>query len=73
MPTHATRPYRPRKKDSVTQHLYDLGQSADYLGTSRRFVEMEIARGRLKKIMLSSRIARISRDELERYAASLTV
>ena len=73
MPTHATRPYRPRKKDAVSQQLYDLDQSADFLGVSRRFVEMEIARGRLKKIMLSSRIARISRDELKRYAASLTI
>jgi excisionase family DNA binding protein len=71
--THATRPYRPRQKQSVSQELLDLDQAADFLGVSRRFVEMEIARGRLKKIMLSSRIARISRDELKRYAASLTI
>jgi excisionase family DNA binding protein len=73
MATHASRPYRPRQKQSVSQELLDLDQSADFLGTSRRFVEMEIARGRLKKTMLSSRIARISRDELKRYAASLTI
>ena len=73
MSTHATRPYRPRQKQSVSQELLDLDQAADFLGVSRRFVEMEIARGRLKKIMLSSRIARISRDELKRYAASLTI
>jgi excisionase family DNA binding protein len=71
--THSTRPYRPRKKDSVSQELLDLDQAANVLGVSRRFVEMEIARGRLKKIMLSSRIVRISRDELKRYAASLTI
>jgi excisionase family DNA binding protein len=73
MATHTTRPYRPRQKQSVSQELLDLDQAADVLGVSRRFVEMEIARGRLKKIMLSSRIARISRDELKRYAASLTI
>jgi excisionase family DNA binding protein len=73
MATHAGRPYRPRKKDLVSQELLDLDQAADFLGTSRRFVEMEIIRGRLKKIMLSSRITRISRDELKRYAAAQTV
>jgi excisionase family DNA binding protein len=73
MSTHATRPYRPRKKDNVSQELLDLDQAADFLGTSRRFVEMEIARGRLAKIMLSSRLARISREELKRYAAALTI
>jgi excisionase family DNA binding protein len=73
MATHASRPYRPRKKDKVSQELLDLDQSADFLGTSRRFVEMEVQRGRLKKIMLSTRLARISRDELKRYAAALTI
>jgi excisionase family DNA binding protein len=73
MATHATRPYRPRKKDSVSQELLDLDQAADFLGVSRRFVEMEVSRGRLRKIMLSSRLARISRDELKRYAAALTI
>jgi excisionase family DNA binding protein len=73
MATHASRPYRPRQKQVVSQELLDLDQAANFLGTSRRFVEMEIGRGRLKKIMLSSRIARISRDELKRYAASLTI
>jgi excisionase family DNA binding protein len=73
MATHASRVYRPRQKQAVSQELLDLDQAANFLGTSRRFVEMEIARGRLKKIMLSSRLARISRDELKRYAASLTI
>lgn len=69
----ASRPYRPRKKDLVSQELLDLNQAADYLGVSRRFIELEIERGRLAKIMLSSRLARISRDELKRYAESLTI
>ena len=73
MATHASRPYRPRKKDKVSQELLDLDQSADFLGTSRRFVEMEVQRGKLRKIMLSSRLARISREELKRYAEAQTV
>ena len=73
MSTHATRPYRPRKKDSVSQELLDLSQAADWLGVSRRFIELEIERGRLHKVLLSSRIARISKRELERYTESLTV
>ena len=48
MVTHATRPYRKRQKQAVDQHLLDLDQSADYLGTSRRFVEKEIERGRTR-------------------------
>jgi excisionase family DNA binding protein len=73
MVTHASRPYRRAKKELISQELLDLDQVAVFLGTSRRFVEMEVARGRLKKTMLSSRLARISRDELKRYAAALTL
>jgi len=73
MVTHTSRPYRRAKKELVSQELLDLDQAADFLGTSRRFVEMEITRGRLKKIRLSSRLTRISRDELKRYAESLTL
>jgi hypothetical protein len=40
---------------------------------SLRFVELEIRRGRLKRMLLSSRVARISRDELDCYIATSTV
>jgi excisionase family DNA binding protein len=73
MVTHASRPYRRAKKEVVSQELLDLDQAADFLGSSRRFVELEVARGRLKKIRLSARLIRISRDELGRYAAALTL
>jgi len=71
--TTVTRPYRPRKKDVVSQELLDLNQAADSMGVSRRFIELEIERGRLRKILLSPRIARISKRELERYAEAQTV
>jgi excisionase family DNA binding protein len=73
MVAHASRPYRPRQKQSVSQELLDLDQAADFLGSSRRFVEMEIARGRLRKTMLSRRLARVSRDELKRYVEAHTL
>jgi excisionase family DNA binding protein len=64
---------RKRRKDRVGQQLLDLNQVAAYLGTSRRFVELEIERKRLNKIMLSTRTARVSREELERYIESKKV
>jgi excisionase family DNA binding protein len=61
---------RNRRKEKVGQELLDLNQVAAYLGTSRRFVELEIERKRLSRIMLSSHTARVSRQELERYIES---
>jgi excisionase family DNA binding protein len=69
----ASRPYRARKQPEVPQHLLTLGQAADFLGVSLRFVELEIQRGKLRKTLLSARLARVSRDELERYVAASTV
>jgi excisionase family DNA binding protein len=73
MSTHAHGPYRTRKQPPVAQHLLTLTQVADFLGTSLRFVELEVSRGKLRKALLSRRVARISRDELERYITASTV
>jgi excisionase family DNA binding protein len=70
---HSKRLYRRRQKENVSQHLFDLDQAADWMGCSRRFVELEIARGKLAKIMLSRRMCRIAKSELERYAESQTI
>jgi excisionase family DNA binding protein len=70
---HTKRLYRRRQKDTINQHLFDLDQAANWLGCSRRFVELEIERGKLAKIMLSRRMCRIAKSELERYAESQTI
>lgn len=39
-------------------------------GVSRRFIEMEIARGRLIAVRLSARVVRIRRSDFESYLAA---
>jgi excisionase family DNA binding protein len=65
--------YRRRQKEAVGQHLFDYDQAANWLGCSRRFVELEIERGKLAKIVLSRRMCRIAKSELERYAEAMTI
>jgi excisionase family DNA binding protein len=65
--------YRGRRQTAVEQAAYSIPQAADYLGTSTRFVEMEIYRGNLCKILLSTRLVRVAKSELDRYLAERTV
>jgi hypothetical protein len=53
--------------------IFRMSSSGWQGSLSLRFVELEIRRGRLKRMLLSSRVARISRDELDCYIATSTV
>ncbi len=49
-----------------------LPEIAQELAVSRRFVEMEISRGRIAVIRLSARVVRVSWQEFLRYLAENT-
>ena len=57
----------------VERTAFRLGEAASRVGCSRRFLEKQIAAGRLKVIRLSPRCVRIRPQDLaaylERYAA----
>lgn len=50
--------------------IFSIQQAAEYLGVSRRFVELEASRGHLNVIRLSRRCLRIRRADLEAYLAT---
>lgn len=49
-----------------------IPEVARELGVSRRFVELEVNRGRISVIRLSARVVRIGREEFLRYLADNT-
>jgi excisionase family DNA binding protein len=71
--TQKGRPYRPRQRLEVSQSLLSFDQVADRWGVTRRFIEQEVERGRLGKILLSRRTVRIALSEIERYETANTV
>ena len=55
---------------SSRREFISLHELAVETGTSTRFWQKEIARGRLKALRLSSRITRIRRSSFEKYLES---
>jgi excisionase family DNA binding protein len=49
------------------RQILTLNDAAQLLGCSRRFLELEAARGRLTVIKLSGRLIRIRRSDLDAY------
>jgi excisionase family DNA binding protein len=47
--------------------VFSINEVAEKLGCSRNFIALEITRGRLRTIKLSSRCIRVSREDLARY------
>jgi predicted site-specific integrase-resolvase len=47
--------------------MMSLPECCDDAGVSRRFLEMEIKRGRLRAIKLSTQICRVRRSDWEKY------
>lgn len=55
------------------REVLTLPEIADQMVVSRRFVELEIKRGRLAPIRLSNRVVRVSRAEFVRYLTENTI
>jgi excisionase family DNA binding protein len=55
------------KANNGGRSAYKLGEAADSVGCSRRFLEKQIAAGRLKVIRLSPRCVRIRPEDLADY------
>lgn len=55
--------------ENNTRPLLNLVEAAGEAGVSYRFLQMEIARGRLVAVRLSTRVVRIRRDDWDRYLA----
>jgi len=49
------------------RQILSLNQAAELLGCSRRFLELEAARGKLTVLRPSARLIRIRRTDLDRY------
>jgi excisionase family DNA binding protein len=52
--------------------ILSIGEAAEYLGVSRRFIELEVQRGHLAVVRLSTRCLRIRRSALETYLTART-
>lgn len=55
------------------REVLTLPEVASEMSVSRRFIELEINRGRLARIRLSNRVVRVSRAEVNRYLSANTV
>jgi excisionase family DNA binding protein len=65
-----TLPEQNTSGDIGIRPIVTLGEAAEFLEVSRRFIELEVARGHLPVIRLSPRCLRIRRSALEQYLNS---
>jgi len=57
------------RAENNTRPLLNMAEAAREAGVSYRFLQMEIARGRLVAVRLSTRVVRIRRGDWDRYLA----
>lgn len=53
-----------------SRELLTIPEVAAELGSSRRFIEQEANRGRIRVIRLSARLVRVRRDDLDKYLSA---
>ena len=60
----------PTSRGTTRREFVTLAELGEETGTSARFWQKEIARGRLRALRFSNRITRIRRSDFERYLDS---
>jgi excisionase family DNA binding protein len=55
----------PRNSQTLSRHLVNIGQAAEYAGVSKRTIRRRVADGSLPGYRLGNRIVRVDLNELD--------